>query len=122
LANSYRDLLVWKKAKALSVAVYKATENFPDRERFGLTNQMRRSAVSVPSSVAEGHGRGTRRDFANFLCVARGSLQELETQVDIAIDLGFGDANELLALHRDCFHILGLLNRLLKAINLKAKA
>ena len=122
MANSYRDLLVWKKAKALSVAVYKATENFPDRERFGLTNQMRRSAVSVPSSVAEGHGRGTRRDFANFLCVARGSLQELETQVDIAIDLGFGDANELLALHRDCFHILGLLNRLLKAINLKAKA
>jgi four helix bundle protein len=122
LASNYRDLLVWRKAKALAVGVYKATEGFPEHERFGLTNQMRRSAVSVPSNIAEGQGRGTRPDFANFLRVARGSLQELETQIDIAIDLGFGDGSELARLHHDCFQILGLLNRLLQAINSKTKA
>jgi four helix bundle protein len=98
LANSFRDLLVWQNAKTLAVGIYQATERFPKNELFGLTNQMRRAAVSVPSNIAEGQGRGTKPDFTKFLCIARGSLLELETQIDIAVELGFGDADELTGL------------------------
>jgi four helix bundle protein len=80
----YSDLIVWQKAVDLSVQVYEYTEPFPQREMFGLSNQMRRAAVSVPSNIAEGQGRSTTKDFLAFLAVARGSLQELETQITIA--------------------------------------
>jgi four helix bundle protein len=73
----------------LVVRVYKATEEFPRREMFGLTNQVRRAAVSIPSNIAEGQARDTTRDFVRFLTIARGSLQELETQVLIASRLDF---------------------------------
>jgi four helix bundle protein len=71
--------------------VYQFTESFPQREVFGLTNQMRRAAVSIPSNIAEGQGRATTKDFLNFLSVARGSLQELETQALLAHRLGYLD-------------------------------
>jgi four helix bundle protein len=95
LANSYKDLLVWKKAKALAVAVYRATDRFPKGELFGLTSQMRRAAISVASNIAEGQGRGSKKDFAKFLCMARGSLLELQTQLEIAEELGMGNEVEL---------------------------
>ncbi|HVJ04136.1 MAG TPA: four helix bundle protein [Candidatus Saccharimonadales bacterium] len=122
MSNNYRNLLVWQKAKTLAINVYRVTEQFPRSEIFGLTNQMRRAGVSVPSNIAEGQGRGTRPDFSKYLCIARGSLQELETQIDIAMELKLGKAEELAKLHEDCFQILGLLNRLLKAIESKARA
>jgi four helix bundle protein len=82
--RDYRDLIVWQKAIDLVEAVYKATTAFPREEVYGLTFQVRRAAVSVPSNIAEGHGRTSTRDFLNFLSIAHGSLKEVETQLVIA--------------------------------------
>jgi four helix bundle protein len=86
---SYRDLRVWQLAMELVSAVYDKTRDFPREEIYGLTSQMRRSAVSVPSNIAEGKGRSTDRDRSLFFCHARGSLLELETQILIAQDLKY---------------------------------
>ena len=87
--RSYRELVVWQKAVALVIEVYSITTEFPRDEIYGLTSQMRRSAVSVPSNIAEGQGRATKGEFIQFLCHARGSLFELETQIVIAHALGY---------------------------------
>ena len=86
---SFKELLAWQKAIDLVVAVYEATEPFPKQETFGLTNQLRRAAVSVPSNIAEGQGRGAGNDFIRFLRMARGSLQEVDTQLLIAVRLRY---------------------------------
>ena len=119
MANTYRDLLVWQKAKVIAIRVYRATESFPKSEVFGLCSQMRRAAVSVVSNIAEGQGRGSKPDFANFLCMARGSLLELETQLEISRELGFGKEAELQDIESDCYRLLGLLNRLLDTLRKK---
>jgi four helix bundle protein len=85
----YSDLVAWQKAMDLVVLVYEATEPFPPKERYGLTNQLRRAAVSIPSNIAEGQGRNTTRDFIRCLSIASGSLQELETQLIIARRLSY---------------------------------
>jgi four helix bundle protein len=82
--KSYKDLIVRQKSMDLVVEVYKLTESFPREELFGLTSQMRRCAISVPSNIAEGRGRGTRKNFIQFLRVALGSANELQTQIEIA--------------------------------------
>lgn len=87
--ESYRDLIVWQKAMALVSQVYLLTCRFPKDEQFGLTFQLRRSVVSIPSNIAEGNGRGTTQDYIRFLQIARGSLFEAQTQIDIALQLGF---------------------------------
>lgn len=87
--RSYKDLLVWQKGIRLVKTVYQLTQHFPDSERFGLVSQMRRAAVSIPSNIAEGQARHTPREFVNFLSHAEGSVAELETQVIVAIELGF---------------------------------
>src|SRR5208283_794307 len=87
--KSYEDLMVWKKAMELVFAVYAATAQFPREEVYGLTSQMRRSAVSIPSNIAEGQGRATKGEFVQFLAHARGSLFELETQILISERLGY---------------------------------
>jgi four helix bundle protein len=84
---------VWKESFALSVAIYKLTRDFPTEELYGLTSQIRRAAVSIPSNIAEGYGRGTRRDYRNFIAIARGSTLELQTQLAIAGELVFGRAS-----------------------------
>ena len=84
MSASYRDLRVWQRAMDLVVSVYRATQEFPQEELYGLTSQMRRASVSIPSNIAEGKGRSTDRDRALFFCHARGSLLELETQILIA--------------------------------------
>jgi four helix bundle protein len=89
VVQNYKDLTVWKKAMSLVVEVYKATEDFPKQEVFGLTSQMRRAAIAVPCHIAEGQGRGTKEGFRKALLAARGSLQELETQTILADRLGF---------------------------------
>ena len=88
--HSYKDLIVWQKSMLLVTEVYAITESFPDTEKFGLVTQMRKSAVSIPSNIAEGRKRGTRKDFRNFLCIAYASGSELETQVEIVKRLPFG--------------------------------
>ena len=87
--SNYRDLVAWQNARALAREVYGATQDFPRSEMFGLTQQMRRAAMSIPSNIAEGHGRQSSKDILQFLRIARGSLFELETQILIATDLGF---------------------------------
>ncbi len=82
--TNYKDLVVWQKSVSLATMVYEITKTFPTTERFGLVAQMRRSAVSVASNVAEGRSRGSRKDFVQFLRIAHGSLSELETQLIIA--------------------------------------
>lgn len=91
--KSYRDLIAWQKAMELCQEVYRLSQRFPADERFGLTAQIRRCAVSVPSNIAEGYGRGRQQDYLRFLRMARGSLYELETQIVLAVRLGFIDAD-----------------------------
>ena len=85
----YRELVLWQKAMDFVVAVYQLSARFPRSEQYGLTNQLRRAAVSVPSNVAEGQGRGAGAAFVQFLRVANGSIQEAETQILLAVRLGF---------------------------------
>ncbi len=87
--SSYQDLIVWQKGIALVEQVYSASKSFPEEEKFGLTSQMRRCAVSIPSNIAEGWGRATKAQYRNFLNIARGSLLELETQTIISERLGY---------------------------------
>lgn len=82
--NSYKDLIVWQKSIQLVYIIYSITSNFPQTEIYGLTSQMRRSAVSIPSNIAEGRQRSTKKDFAQFLRIAQGSVAELETQLVIS--------------------------------------
>ena len=86
--RTYRDLIAWQKAMDLAERIYHASSTMPDSERFGLTSQMRRAAVSIPSNIAEGHGRQSLNDYVRFLKTARGSLMELQTQVTLAERLG----------------------------------
>ena len=89
MVASYRELEVWQFAMDLSVDVYRLSESFPADERFGLTSQLRRSSSSVAANIAEGFGRESRAAFAQFLRVARGSLHETETHVELALRLGY---------------------------------
>ncbi len=89
MKQSYKDLIVWQKAILLVTEVYKVTRPFPREELFGLTSQLRRAAVSVPSNIAEGQARLTKGEFRQFLGVARGSLAELDTQLVISQQLGY---------------------------------
>jgi four helix bundle protein len=87
--SNYKELIVWQKSMDLAEGVYKATVDFPKEETYGLTSQMRRSAVSVASNIAEGYSRNSRGEFIQFLGIAKGSLSELETQILLAVRLGF---------------------------------
>ena len=89
--KDYRELIVWQKAMDLVEAIYRTTARFPKEELYGLTSQIRRAAVSIPSNIAEGQARNTTRDFLHFLAIAYGSLKEVETQVLIAERLGYID-------------------------------
>lgn len=118
MLKSYRELLVWQKAMELVVLVYRLTETFPKREVYGLAAQLRRAGVSVPSNIAEGYGRGSRREYLQFLSIAQGSLKELETQVLIAERLTFAtaaQASRLLSEAEAIGKMLGSLIRSLKA-------
>ena len=89
MKQDFRQLIVWQKAMTLVTDIYRATQSFPGDERFGLTSQLRRAAVSVPSNIAEGQGRLTLGEFRQFLGHAKGSLCEVETQLLIAQNLGY---------------------------------
>jgi len=93
MAESYRDVIAWQKSMTLVTEVYRVSANFPRREMYGLARQVREAAVSVPSNIAEGKGRQTKRDYLQFLYRARGSSLEVQTQLEIARNLEFLDAN-----------------------------
>ncbi len=96
--RDFKDLIIWQKAIALAKEVYGLTRTFPQEERFGLTMEIRRAAVSVSSNIAEGHAR-QGREFGHFLSVARGSLAEMESQMLLAVELGFLNADALKNVH-----------------------
>ena len=112
--RSYSDLVAWRKAMDLVVAVYKATDKLPSNEQYGLTNQIRRAVVSIPSNIAEGQGRSSVNEFARFLSISRGSLYELETQLLIAERLAYlseGESAGLLRLTDEVGRLLRGLSR-----------
>jgi four helix bundle protein len=86
--KTYRELLVWQKSMSLVLAIYNETKSFPKEEIFGLTSQIRRSAVSIPSNIAEGYGRNQSGDYIRFLQIASGSLYEFQTQLEISFRIG----------------------------------
>jgi four helix bundle protein len=115
--KDFRDLFVWQRSMEFVERIYRATEGFPPKERFGLTNQLRRAAVSIPSNIAEGQGRSTTNDFLRFLSISRGSLQEVQTQFELARRLGYiGDeaACELALLSDE---VAKLINGLCRSLN-----
>lgn len=114
--KTYRDLEVWQRAMSLVEMVYSLTETFPDSERFGLTSQMRRSAVSIPANLAEGHGRSHRREYLHHVSFARGSLCELETLLILSARLGYADDGRSKDVWRLCQETGMMLNRLLSAL------
>lgn len=118
--QSYRDLVAWKLATECCLEVYRITKEFPADERFGLVSQTRRAAVSIPSNIAEGYGRGRPSDYARFLRVARGSLFELESQLIIACRLGYVEQRKYQELEerlKECGRVLaGLIKSIESAI------
>ena len=117
VVRSYRDLIVWQKGIELVEAVYRITKAFPREEIYGLTSQLRRAAVSVPSNIAEGQARTSTAEFKNFLSIARGSLAEVETQLLIAHRLKYlstEQLTEVMAIHDEVSKMLPALQRGLK--------
>ena len=117
MGNSYRDLEVWKISIDLVTAIYLATKRFPREELYALSSQLRRAAISVPSNIAEGQGRITRREFRQFLGQARGSLMEVETQLLIASKLNYLDGEVLKSLLATCGRIKQMLYRLMNSLS-----
>lgn len=121
MGRSYKDLVVWQKAMELVTAVYRATTSFPKDELFGITSQLRRAAVSIPSNIAEGQGRLSEKEFRFFLGQARGSLMEVETQLQIAENLGYLEKQVTETLFRMCAEVGRILNGLLASVSKKAE-
>ena len=116
MIKSYQDLIVWQKAMELVISVYEVTRNFPREERYGLSNQLRRAAVSIPSNIAEGHARKSRAAYRNFLSIASGSLAEVETQIILARKLGYMDQATMEQLRGGTTEIGKMLNTLLQKL------
>jgi four helix bundle protein len=95
MGDSFRDLVIWQRSIQMSVAIYKLTSVFPKEEMYGLTNQLRRAGVSVARNIAEGYARSSRGEYRQFLGMARGSNSEVQTQLVIARELGFGSPESL---------------------------
>ncbi|MGH7146795.1 MAG: four helix bundle protein [Nitrospiraceae bacterium] len=116
----HKRLEAWKRALELVTDVYKLTGAFPAHERYALVDQMRRAAVSIPCNVAEGAARQTKKEFAQFLHVARGSLSELDTQLEIAGRLGYMPAEGQRSLQSSCEAVDRLLNGLVRSLRPRA--
>jgi len=105
-ARSFQDLIVWQKAHAFVLAVYRATESFPKAELYGLTSQFRRAAVAIPANIAEGFRKQSKIDKARFLNIAEGSLEECRYYIILARDLGYSDGDELAAQAEEAARLL----------------
>ena len=114
MQKEYTDLEVWQKSRTLASTIYNLTKEFPKDELFGLTNQMRRSAVSVPSNIAEGCGRNHTKDSLQFFYIARGSLYELETQLYLDFDQNYMEESKLKHILHDILTCKKLLNGFIK--------
>jgi four helix bundle protein len=117
--QDFRNLQVWQKAHGLTLAVYRATTAFPETERYGLTGQIRRCAASIPANIAEGCGRGGRKDFARFLRIAAGSVSELDYHLLLAHDLRLIAAEEYQRLAPDVAEVRRMLAGLLRRLSVE---
>ena len=115
--NNFKELKVWQKSVDLSVAIYKLTDKFPQKEQYAISSQMNRGAVSIPSNIAEGAGRNTKKDFNYFLGIALGSSFELETQLIIANQLGYLSEDSLNKIISELNDIQKMIRGLQKANN-----
>ena len=118
--KSYRDLRVWQEAMSLAEGCYRLTRNFPREEMFGLTAQIRRSAVSIAANIAEGHGRENTGSFIQFLRIAQGSVKELETHLLVAKRVGVTNEKAIASLSGSCDEIGRMLRALIRTLQRKS--
>lgn len=122
MSGTYVDLEVWRATMDLAEGIYRITKVFPKEETYGLTSQLRRAAVSVPSNIAEGKGRSSEKELAQFLCHSRGSLFELETQINLALRLRYIDEQAAKLMLQKAARTGQLLNGLLRSIRTPSAA
>lgn len=120
--SSYKELIVWQKSIQLVVKIYNITKDFPDNEKFNLISQINRAAVSIPANIAEGYGRNSSKNYIQFLRIARGSLQELETLFVIAKRLDYIDLENFEIVSEEITEIHKILNGLIKKIGLSVQS
>ena len=116
MLRNYKELKVWQKSYAFCLLIYQNTRKFPKEEKYGLTSQIRRSAVSIPSNIAEGYGRKTTVDYIRFLYIAYGSLCELETQIMLAGDLTYLEQKDLDSLKTNLSDVERMLKALIRSL------
>jgi four helix bundle protein len=109
--HQFKELLIWKKSRLFCFKIYTVTSSFPSEEKFGITNQLRRASISIPSNIAEGSSRHSNKDFARFLEIAIGSAYELETQLLISSDLGFINHENTVELIKALEEIIKMISR-----------
>jgi four helix bundle protein len=117
--KSYKDLKVWQRSYQLCLEIYKITKGFPDEEKYGLTSQLRRAAVSVPSNISEGYGRKTTPEYIQFLYIAYGSTCEIETQILLSGDLNYISTGKLEMLIEGIKEVERMLKALIKSLEKK---
>jgi four helix bundle protein len=117
--KTYKDLEVWRKSMDLCISIYNATSIIPSEEKFGLTSQIRRSAVSIPSNIAEGWGRSSRKEYINFLYIARGSCFELDTQIILADEMHFLEKPTSEKIRENIKSVAMMLNKLISRLKEK---
>lgn len=113
MKSNYRKLEVWEKSFSLAILLYKILKNFPQEEKFGLISQIQRAAVSIPSNIAEGAGRNSEKEFIRFLSIAKGSMNELETQILLSLELGYISSEEKEELLSRCVEVLKMISALI---------
>ena len=119
MLKSFKDLKVWQKSYSLCLKVYKITKKFPSEERYGLTSQLRRASVSIPSNIAEGYGKKTTREYIYALYIANGSLCEVETQVMLANDLNSINTMEYTEMEEMITELVVMMKALIKSLDRK---
>ncbi len=120
LAKTFRELIVWQKSITLVTHIYEVTSNFPKEEIYGITSQLRRAAISIPSNIAEGFGRNSKKEFVRFLRITFGSIFELQTQLEISNNLKFLSLNDFNKIYDSTREIEAMLASLIKKINSKS--
>lgn len=114
--NDFHELVIWQRSHKFAVDIYRATKSFPHTEQFGLTSQIHRASVSIPSNIAEGSARDTARDFCRFLVIARGSLAEVQAQLHIARDLDYLPTSDFDVLYDESIQIHKMMNKFISSI------
>lgn len=122
MSSSFRDLLVWQRGMEIVEAVYRLSAEFPKTETYGLTSQVRRAAVSIPSNLAEGHTRATTKEYLQHVAVAQGSLAEVETQLELAVRLGYAGPEQMQAVHGECLVLAKQLHQLRESLTKRLRS